>query len=556
MSAPIGTRAPRTPAAGAPAVVEGAGRLVRSFAVRRSVRGGLLWGVVVGAYVTSSAVGYSALAATDAERTRVLEGFAANPGLAALVGRPGDLTSAAGFVDWRATGIAALVVAVWGLLTATRVLRGEEDAGRWELLVTGRTTRRGATAQALAGLGVTLAAMAVAVTVLAAGAVVTADLQVGPERAALFGLAVTLAAAVFAGVGALASQLMPTRGQAAGLALGVFGLAFGARAAGDAAPGASWLADLSPLGWVEAVHALHDPRPLWLVPLVLTVALLAAATLALAGRDVGSAVRGDRDTAPPRLALLGGPLSLAVRLARGGAVAWTLGALALGALYGSVSSAAADAFADSPTLQRFGTAFTDQARVEGVRLFAGVVFLVLMTIGLGYAASAATAIRRDEAHGLAENLLVRPVGRARWLAGRAALAAVTTVLVVLGGAAGFALTGRTPGGPGGADLLAAAVNAAAPGLLLLGIAVLVLGHAPRATGRAAYGLLAWSFLLEMLASAVDLPEPVRGASLLHHVALAPAVEVRWLPVAVYAVLALLAAAVGVRGFVRRDLSGE
>ncbi len=31
--------------------------------------------------------------------------------------------------------------AVWGLLTATRLLRGEEDAGRWELLLAGQTTR-------------------------------------------------------------------------------------------------------------------------------------------------------------------------------------------------------------------------------------------------------------------------------------------------------------------------------------------------------------------------------------------------------------------------------
>ena len=43
--------------------------------------------------------------------------------------------------------------AVWGLLTSTRLLRGEEDSGRWDLLLCGQTTRRGATAQAIAGLG-------------------------------------------------------------------------------------------------------------------------------------------------------------------------------------------------------------------------------------------------------------------------------------------------------------------------------------------------------------------------------------------------------------------
>jgi ABC-2 type transport system permease protein len=542
------------PAVAAP--VDRAAHVVRGFVARRTLRGGLLWGVVIGAYVGSSAFGYTALGATDAERTRVLAGFAANPGLAALVGRPDDITTLAGFVDWRTTGIGALVVAVWGLMTGTRVLRGEEAAGRWELLASSRTTRRGATVDALAGLGVALVAMFAGAAVLTAAVGARPDIGIGVGPALLFALTITLAAATFVGVAALASQLLATRGQAAGLSLGVFGAAFATRAVGDAAPQVSWLSALSPFGWVERVHALGDPRPLWLVPLVALVGALVAGTVALADRDVGAAVWGDRDHAPARLGLLGGPMPLAVRLTRASSIAWLVGAAALGALYGSVAGAAAEAFAQSDILQRFGSAFTTQARIEGGKLFAGVVFLVLMTVAMGCAASAAGAMRHDEAQGLVDNLLVRPVGRARWLAGRVALAAVVVVLVPLAGAVGYLLTARGADGPGTADLLVAGLNAAAPGLLLLGLAVLTLGLAPRATGRVAYGLLAWSFLLEMLASAVDVPEPVRDTSLLHHVALAPAVGVAWVPVAVYLALAALAAAVGVRGFVRRDLAGE
>jgi ABC-2 type transport system permease protein len=542
-----------------PAAAQAAERpdhVVRGFVARRTVRGGLLWGVVIGAFVASSAFGYTALGATEAERTRVLAGFAANPGLAALVGRPDDITTVTGFVDWRTTGIGALVVAVWGLMTATRVLRGEEAAGRWELLVTGRTTRRGATVDALAGLGAALAALFAGTAVLTAAVGTRSDIGISAGRALLFAFVITLAAAVLAGVGALASQLVATRGQAAGLALGVFGVAFATRAVGDAAPSVEWLGALSPFGWVARVHALGDPRPVWLVPLVVLVVVLVAATIALADRDVGAAVWGDRDSAPARLGLLGGPLPLAVRLTRASSTAWLLGAVALGALYGSVAASAADAFAQSDVLQRFGTAFTTQARVEGAKLFAGVVFLVLMTVGMGSAASAAGAVRHEEAQGLVENLLVRPLARARWLTGRIALAAALVVLVPLAGAVGFLLTGRSADGPGADDLVAAGVNAAAPGLLLLGLTVLTFGWVPRATSRVAYGLLAWSFLLEMLASAVDVPDLVRDTSLLHHVALAPAVDVSWGPVAVYLVLAVLATAAGVRGFVRRDLAGE
>jgi ABC-2 type transport system permease protein len=46
-----------------------------------------------------------------------------------------------------------IIGGVWGLLAATRLIRGEEEAGRWELVLAGQTTRRRAAAGAVAGLG-------------------------------------------------------------------------------------------------------------------------------------------------------------------------------------------------------------------------------------------------------------------------------------------------------------------------------------------------------------------------------------------------------------------
>ena len=46
----------------------------------------------------------------------------------------------------------AVLVAGWAVFAAARALRGEEDAGRWELLLCGAVTRSGATAVVLAAL--------------------------------------------------------------------------------------------------------------------------------------------------------------------------------------------------------------------------------------------------------------------------------------------------------------------------------------------------------------------------------------------------------------------
>src|SRR6202043_1286998 len=95
--------------------------------------------------------------------------FAGSAGLAALLGPARHLETVAGFTAWRAMGVLTIVGAGWGLLTATRLTRGGEDAGRWELLLAGPTTRARAAAQAVAAMLVGLgAAWAVAALIVVA----------------------------------------------------------------------------------------------------------------------------------------------------------------------------------------------------------------------------------------------------------------------------------------------------------------------------------------------------------------------------------------------------
>jgi len=66
-----------------------------------------------------------------------LSNLSADPSIRALYGAPFDLSTAGGFTVWRAGQFLTLGAALWTLLATTRVLRGEEEAGRWDLLLTG-----------------------------------------------------------------------------------------------------------------------------------------------------------------------------------------------------------------------------------------------------------------------------------------------------------------------------------------------------------------------------------------------------------------------------------
>jgi ABC-2 type transport system permease protein len=118
---------------------------------KRAARSGTVWGVLFGGLAAYDALGYHTSFPTLASRQMLAQTFGDNTGLAAVIGPAWQLNTAGGWVAWRTFGLLVIVGAMWGLLTATRLMRREEDSGRWELLLAGQTTRRRATVQAIAG---------------------------------------------------------------------------------------------------------------------------------------------------------------------------------------------------------------------------------------------------------------------------------------------------------------------------------------------------------------------------------------------------------------------
>jgi ABC-2 type transport system permease protein len=307
----------------------------------RASRPALLWGVLFGGLAANEALGYDKSFPTHDSRQRFAESFGHNPGLAAVTGPARHLDTIEGFVAWRMFSLMLIIGSIWGLLTATRLLRGEEDAGRWELLLAGRTTRRSATGQALAGLAVGyLVLWAVTAT-----CIVAAGLQprVGfPVLSSLFyATAGTAGAAIFLTVGAFTSQLAGTRRQANLLAAGVFGLFYLVRLVADTVDGVGWLRWASPLGWVENLHPLTGARPEVLLLITTLLLITCGGTLALAHRrDVGTGSLSRGRPAAGGTGWLSNAVGLQARLDTGVALAWVIGLAMLGWIFGVVARSA------------------------------------------------------------------------------------------------------------------------------------------------------------------------------------------------------------------------
>ncbi len=369
--------------------------VVASLTARRAVRSGVLWGCLFGVSIASSAISYTTIYKTQAQRAALVVAYGSNKATSLLFGPSPDLGSVAGFTAFKISMTLMILGAVWGLLFSTRMLRGEEDSGRWEVLLVGQTTARRATAQALAGmaLGVTALWATTAVITLAAGRDAKVAFSVGSS--CFFALAMVASAAMFLGVGAVTSQLGATRRQAASYAAVLLGAAYVVRMVADAGLGVHGLIWASPLGWVEELRALSAPNPVALVPIVAFTAGLALLAIQLAGaRDVGASVIADRPRRRPRFGLLAGPGGLAVRLVRPVVIGWWVAISVMALLYGFVAKSAGAAISSSSV----GDVFKKLgAEGEGAKAVLGVCFLVFAVLLAFVAASQLTALRSEEA---------------------------------------------------------------------------------------------------------------------------------------------------------------
>jgi ABC-2 type transport system permease protein len=292
-----------------------------------------------------------------------------------------------------------------------------------------------------------------------------------------------------------------------------------------------------------------------LLPVVAVTVVLTGVAFHLAGRrDLGAATWPGRESTAPHYALVGGPLRLVIRLARATVLSWLVGTIAFAVLLGTVAeSSAADASGDRSVQKALGQL---GGHGSAVSAYLGLTFLILALLLALIAAVQVIALRDEEASGHLENLLVRPVSRARWLYGRLLLSAgVLLVAGTLAGAAAWAGAASQHGDVRPGSLVNAGLNLVPPALMLLGLGALAFGAWPRRAAALTYGYLAWSLLVEFTGAVVHISHWVLDTSVFFHMAPAPAANPDWVSAAVLVGLGMAGALAGAFMFGRRDVLG-
>jgi len=487
-------------------------------------------------------------AAVDLVGAAGLGTLAANPAVRALYGQPFDLSTRGGFAVWRSGEVLAAISALWGMLTATRILRAEEDAGRYDLLLAGPVIRRRVVGLHLMVLGIVavLLGIAASTTFVAQSQAVVGSVLVG--------VGLGLVTVTFVAVGALVAQLFAPRRRAAGVGGLVLGAAFIVRVLADGSEGARWLRWLTPFGWFEELRAFTGDHLVALVPLVLTPVALLVVTVAFERhRDIGAGLVGDDDVQLECSHLLGGVGPFAWWERRGGVLGWGLGLGGYGLVIGAITVAFTDFLASDPAFRRLAAQFGYEELASAGGFVGSMDAFIAVVLAL-FVVSSVHVLWDDENDGRLDLVFAGPIGRVRWLSAQTGVTAVAAIaLATVTGVAtwiGLVLGG---GSLSFVDTVLAALNTLSVVTLFFGLAVFVHGVHPQRGVAVAGGAVLASYVISFLGPALDAPGWVLDLSAFRHLAIVPAEPVSWVSTLAMVAAGAAFATGGAVAYARRDL---
>lgn len=530
---------------------------LRRFGFKQSLKGAIIVGLIAGFMALLQGVAYPATFPDQKSRAQLAASLASAPALGILYGPIKDLDSPVGYMVYRVPTFLALIASIWGLATVTRLLRGQEEDGRWEMVLAGNTSARHATWNIFLGFSGAMVVTFVLTTLLAFAAGLSKDVTISLGTSSLIGLMILFPGLLFGALGAFVSQLSVTRRRVFMYGITLIVVCFILRGLGNAMSDMAWLKHITPFGWAELISPVSATQSWWIALLGVVSLFFVGLGVYLAGkRDIGEGFIRESTTVKPKFIFLNSPTALAFRQNLPQLIGWTATALGVSSVMVAVTNVAVDATKDTPALagaiaQLGGSA--DDLKVA----FLGAGMILTATVLLIMATVSIASIRSDEAKNYLDNLLTQPIRRSVWLINRLLLIVATVLFVSLLSAVFTYIIAKTQNIPLElGNFLLVSIALTGTSIFLIGVGTLLYGFLPRFASAFMYTVIAWSFIIDMVGSAVKLDDWATNSSLLHYISQSPSKTPDWSTFAWLVSLGIVFAAIGILRFTKRDIISE
>lgn len=523
----------------------GTGTLLR-FDLSRDKLRIALWVALLVIMIVGVASSWDRLYPTADERLQLVAILSGNPALTALLGPLNNPLSTGGLTAWRIGVGIVLVLGLVNIFTVSRHVRAEEQSGRAEFLLAGRTNR---VSPLYAAVGVTLVTSLIFV-VLATAVMVAIGLPLAGS--VLFAATAAAAALVFTGVSAVTNQVTTNSRGANALASGILVLTWAIAGLGNLQD--NLLQWASPFGWIAKADPFGgDHWEVLIVPLGVTAILLVVATAMQGRRDLAAGALADRPGSPAASPRLKGPHSLAWRLERSTVAWWVIGYALVGLFIGLSRDSLVEFAESSPGL-------TDIFEALGGS--GAIIDAFLATyVGLGgvlatfFAVAVVMRLEHEEQAGHTSYALATATRRSRWVSAYVVLAVVGGALVLLAMGVVLGLAFGLQGEEGVAEVPRMIQAAAAwlPAVIFaIGLTLALVGVIPRWAG-VAWVVMGVFALITELGPVFGLPGWMQNLSPFSHIPNLPAQDLSIAPLLWLTVVGFALAAVGYIAIQTRDV---
>jgi ABC-2 type transport system permease protein len=526
------------------------------FGFRQALKGAIIVGLISGVQLLVQGVAYQKAYSSAPKAAALARSLANAPGLGFIYGDAHNLLySTQGYMVYRVLAFMGVVTSVWALMTTTKMLRGAEEDGRFELIRMSTTTPRRAASLLAAGFyGAWWVALLVSFALTELGVRSGNITTTGAAMWAL-NLGVFLPGLLFGSIGILTSQLGLTRGRA--MLYGVVPLAglFLVRGVANTDHGLRWLLNWTPFGWAQLISPVHNSDRAWILVLAVVAIAIGGTGVWLAQRDYGESIIRASTTVRSRFFLLKNAWSAALRQNFWTLLGWGIGALLVIGLIAGLANTAKGALKASGGLSKVVGKLGGANNLEVAFMSAGVLFMVMILLVMSTALIA--QIRIDEARQYLDNILVAPQRRTTWLAQRLLLGlGVVLTISILGGLLLLAVASLQHITLNFGKVFTTSICLVGSVSFLLGLGALLYGFLPRLASIVMYTVIFWSFLITLLASAAHLSKWLLHSSVFYYTNFSLTQWPDWATFGWFMLLAIVFSTTGIWAFNHRDIISE
>jgi ABC-2 type transport system permease protein len=242
-----------------------------------------------------------------------------------------------------------------------------------------------------------------------------------------------------------------------------------------------------------------------------------------------------------------------LRLQRTGLIAWAIGMFILGASYGSVLGDLESFFAKNEMMEKF---LTPVGGVSLTEQFLTMLMSIISMICTIPALLTMFKLRGEEKKNRTEFLLSRVVSRMRLMGSYFIISIVIGFIMLSLAAIGLGSVGITVlnGGIDFGTFYRAAIVYLPAMWMMIGIAVLLVGIAPRLTGLT-WLYLTFSFVVVYLGGLFQFPDWVAKLSPFGHIPQLPVEDMDFTKTSILTAIAIVLIVIGFLGYKKRDING-